>query len=265
MTSINYYTAPTIDGVPVTGWQGLRNGATSGQYLITGTLGADGLLYEGPISGAGGTSFTFQYPGATTTSVYGPNVLPDGAVQLVGSYRTGTGAVDGFLFQGTTADLTNPADYTTIVYPGAQYTYVHSTMGGLAVGNADGPEDNAPIGTGHAFIYNIATAAMTNIVYPGSTTSTAYGIWYNGGTSYTIAGGYSKPGEPASGLSHGYMVDYDLVTGQFTHWTTFDYPSGVLGQNFVTHFEGISSDEKGVYTLSHLVGDRRGSPRSPRG
>ena len=49
------------------------------------------------------------------------------------------------------------SDYQTIDYPGAQYTYVHSTMGDLAVGNADGPEGDAPIGTGHAFIYDVAT------------------------------------------------------------------------------------------------------------
>ena len=31
---------------------------------------------------------------------------------------------------------------------------------------------------------------MTDVVYPGSKSNTAYGIWYNGGTSYTrIVGG----------------------------------------------------------------------------
>ncbi len=106
-------------------------------------------------------------PGATTSSVYGPNLLPNGAIQLVGSYKNGTGTVNGFLFQGTTAELSQAANYTTIDYPGAKYTYVHSTMGGLAVGNADGPEGNAPLGTGHAFLYNIAQGTLTDIVYPG--------------------------------------------------------------------------------------------------
>ena len=36
------------------------------------------------------------------------------------------------------------------------------------------------------------TQILTDIVYPGSTTTTAYGIWYNGGTSYTICGGYTS-------------------------------------------------------------------------
>ena len=124
-------------------------------------------------------------------------------------------------------------------------------MGGLAVGNADGPEGNAPIGTGHAFLYDIAqNTFLPDIVYPGSITTTAYGIWYNGGTSYTICGGYTSGISQGQAISHGYLVDYDSATGQYTHWASFDYPNGLIGQNFVTHFEGISSAEKGVYTLS---------------
>jgi hypothetical protein len=249
VSSITYDNADSVPTLPVSAWQGVRNGTTPGQYLLTGTSGANGLLYEGPISGVGGTSYAVNVPGATTSSVYGPNLLPNGEVQLVGSFKNGTGTVNGFLFQGTTADLAQAADYTTIDYPGAQYTYVHSTMDGLAVGNADGPEGNAPIGTGHAFLYNIALGTLTDIVYPGATTTTAYGIWFNGGTSYTIVGGYSAPGESGNGLSHGYMVDYDLATGQYTHWTSFDAPNRAVGQDYITHFEGISSDEKGVYTL----------------
>ena len=249
VSGTSYQKASSVPTLPVSVWQGIRNGATSGQYLITGTSGASGLLYEGSISGVGGTSYAVNVPGATTSSVYGPDLLADGEVQLVGSYKDGTGTVNGFLFQGTTADLSQAADYTTIAYPGAKYTYVHSTMGGLAVGNADGPEGNAPLGTGHAFLYNIAGGTLTDIVYPGATTTTAYGIWYNGGTSYTIVGGYSAPGGSGNGLSDGYMVDFDLATGQYTHWTPFAYPNGVVGQDFITHFEGISSAAKGVYTL----------------
>jgi hypothetical protein len=250
VTGISYYNASAVGLQPVSGWQGIRNGTAPGQYVITGTSGSNGLLYEGPITGVGGTSYAVDVPGATTSSVYGPNLLSNGEVQLVGSYKNGTGTVNGFLFQGTTADLSQAADYTTIDYPGAQYTFVHSTMGGLAVGNADGPEGNAPIGTGHAFLYNIAQGTLSDIVYPGATTTTAYGIWYNGRTGYTIVGGYSAPGESGNGLSHAYMVDYDSATGQYTHWTSFDYPNGLVGQTYITHFQGISSDEQGVYTLS---------------
>ena len=199
VTSVSYYNADAVSMQPVSGWQGIRDSDTSGQYLITGTSNANGLLYEGPISGAGGTSYSVNYPSATSTSVYGPDDLGGNGVRLVGSYRNGDGTVHGFLFQGTTADLSQSGNYRTIDYPGAQYTYVHSTMGDLAVGNADGPEGNAPIGTGHAFLYDVAQSTfLTDIVYPGSTTTTAYGIWYNGGTSYTICGGYSDVLEPRS-------------------------------------------------------------------
>jgi hypothetical protein len=250
VTGVSYYNANSVSMQPVSGWQGIRNGATAGQYLITGTSSSHGLLYEGPISGVGGTSFSVDYPNATTTSVYGPDIVSGNVLRLVGTYKTGSGVVNGFLYQGTTAGLANSANYQTIDYPGAQYTYVHSTMGGLAVGNADGPEGNAPFGTGEAFIYDIAKGTFTNVVYPGATSTTAYGIWYNGGTSYTIAGGYTTPVGGGPALANGYMVDYDSSTGQFTHWASFSYPNGLLGQNFATHFEGISSDQKGVYTLA---------------
>ena len=93
--------------------------------------------------------------------MYGPNNLGGGQVQLVGSYRTADSSiVSGFFFQGTTT--TNGSvtgTYTTIAQPGATFNYVHSTMGGLAVGNYDGPTASGlPLGPGHAFIYNVSTA-----------------------------------------------------------------------------------------------------------
>ena len=251
VTSVTYQNASAVTMQPVSGWQGIRNSDTSGQYLITGTSGVHGLLYEGPISGAGGTSYSVNFPNATSTSVYGPDALKGGGVRLVGSYKNGDGTVHGFLFEGTTADLAQAGNYRTIDYPNAKYSYVHSTMGGLAVGNADGPEGNLPLGTGHAFLYDIAKSTfLPDIVYPGSTSTTAYGIWYNGGTSYTICGGYSSIQGSSRTVGAGYLVDYDSATGKFTNWTSFNDPNGLIGQDYVTHFEGISSTESGVYTLS---------------
>ena len=95
-------TRPTRVSLPISGWQGIRDGDTAGQYLITGTSNATGILYVGSISGQG-TSYTVNYPGASSTSVYGPNNLGGGQVQLVGSYRTADSSiVNGFFFQGTT-------------------------------------------------------------------------------------------------------------------------------------------------------------------
>jgi hypothetical protein len=253
VTGVTYYNANSVGMQPVSGWQGIRNSSTPGQYLITGTSNNNGLLYIGPISGASGTSYPVNYPSSFSTSVYGPDIVQGNVLRLVGSYRaTQGGTVQGFVFQGTTADLTQASAYRTINYPNATYVYVHSTMGDFAVGNADGPEGNAPLGTGHAFVYSVSQGQIvTDVVYPGSTSTTAYGIWYNGGTSYTITGGYTLPGQPITPFAAGYLVDYDSSTGQFTHWTSLSAPGGLAGnQAFATHFEGISSPQAGVYTLA---------------
>lgn len=260
VTSITYADSSAVTE-PVTAWQGIRAGDTSGQYLISGTSGDNGLLFEGTMAGVG-TSYLVNYPGAEATSVYGPDDLGGGDLQLVGTYRNADAAtspvtVNGFVFTGTTDDLDTSSDYTTIDYPGAQYNYVHSTMGGLAVGNYDSPvdhgEDGLPLGPGQAYIYNIAQSQfLTNVVYPGSKSDTVYGIWYNGGESYTICGGYSLDAvnnltNQDQPIGQAFLVDYNAATGQFSHWASFSYP---YGTNFLTHFEGISSTENGVYTLN---------------
>ena len=47
----------------------------------------------------------------------------------------------------------------------------------------------------------------------------------------------------------GYLVDYNSANNTFSNWTSFDYPNGPAGINFITHFESISSTEPGVYSL----------------
>lgn len=249
LSSIDYFKSDGVSAPSAPFWQGVRASDTAGNFLIAGTSGSNGVLYDGPINGVGGTSFLVNLPGANTTSVYGPDNLANGKIRLVGSYRANN-LINGFLFEGTTSDFANAANYTTMNYPGATYTFVHSTMGGFAVGNGDGPEGNAPLGTGHAFLYEIANNAISDIVFPGSLSTTVYGIWDNGGKSYTIAGGYSNTGNPNAALSHGYIADYNSLTNTYSNWTSYDYPNGEFGQNFITHFEGISSVENGVYTLS---------------
>jgi hypothetical protein len=261
VTGVTFNNTDSVPMQPVSAWQGIRGSDTDGQYLIVGTSGNQGLLFDGTIAGVG-LSYAVNYPGAASTSVYGPDNLDGDLLRLVGSYKnadasTAAVAVNGFLFEGTTDDLANSANYRTIDYPGARFNYVHSTMGGFAVGNYDSPVDHGsgglPLGPGHAYIYNIAQNTFpTDIVFPGSKSNTAYGIWHNGHTSYTIVGGYSL--ELVNNLENqdqpigkAYMVDYDSVTGVFSNWASFDYPNGT---NYVTHFEGISSVEKGVYTLN---------------
>jgi len=56
-----------------------------------------------------------------------------------------------------------------------------------------------------------------------------YGIWYNGGTSYTICGGYSLNAvnnfaNQNLAIGQAYMVDYDSATGVFSNWASFSQP-----------------------------------------
>ncbi|HTU24340.1 MAG TPA: right-handed parallel beta-helix repeat-containing protein, partial [Pirellulales bacterium] len=273
VSSVTYnqnLTVPLNTGgtVTVNGWQGLTGGSTSGQYIMTGTAGSGGIVFEGTLAGAGtGYLVNVPFAGVTETTVYSAYNEGSGELELVGTYQTssGTPAVNGFLFQGTTAQLGTAANYTTIDYPGATYNYMHSVANGLAVGNFDNPaqhgQGNLPLGPGNAFVYDIATQSYTSIVYPGSISNTAYGIWYNGGTSYTIVGGYSdgfvnnftNQNQP---LDEAYIVDYNSATGQFSNWASVANPAD---SSYLSHFEGISSTQSGVYTMVAESGPQ-GSP-----
>lgn len=262
VSGISYYGTDGVE-LPVSGWQGIRGGDTDGEYIIVGTSGPDGLLYIGNIEGTDGTAYAVDYPGEDTynTSVYGPNNLGNGNLQLVGVYKnddyeTADVKVHGFIFEGTVADLDDAENYATIDYPGATFTYLHSIAGGLVVGNYDSAVDHGthdlPLGPGHAFIYDLDGEEFTEVTYPGSNSNSVYGIWQNGEHSYTLVGGYSNGfvnnfEDPETPLGNAFIVDYNSETGEFSNWTTVDYPFGV---NFISHFEGISSVEKGIYTLN---------------
>jgi hypothetical protein len=253
---VSYYNANnTTDSatLPVSGWQGIRQADSPGQYMITGTSGPNGLLYIGAINGHG-TSYAVNVPNSTSTSIYGSNNLGNGQFQLVGSYRTATSSVvEGFFFQGSVVNGAVTGTYTTLSYPGATFNYIHSTAGGLAVGNSDGPTATGqPLGSGTASIFDTTTGApITNIKVPGAFSTTAYGIWYNGGTSYTIIGGFSRRAVTWTAndqlpLSQGYMVDYNSATQKFSQFTTVNPPNG---GTFATHIQGISGTAPGVYQL----------------
>ncbi len=267
VSTIDYAKASVLTAEPVSAWQGIRNfGSDPGQYLVCGTVSGNiGLLYVGSITG-GGQSHRVIFPGPNTlaTSVYGPDNLANNGLRLVGSYRVSGSPVFnfGFVWEGTAGLLPSGGVFTQIAYPGATYQFTHSTMGGLAVGNADGPQQvgsdvTVPIGGGIAYIYNVATRTFpTNILFPGSKSCSAYGIWQNGATTYTICGGYSPLA--VNNLTNqrlpltqgkGFLVDYDSSKNTFSNWTSFDYPNGPVGINFITHFEGISSTQPGVYNL----------------
>ena len=257
VTGISYYTTDDI-AVPVNAWQGIRGTPVAGQYLICGTSGSNGLLYIGSIDGTNGKTYSVNYPGAKSTSVYGPDYVGQDSsgndiIRLVGSYKPSSssplaGSVQGFVFEGTVAELQTAAKYRTITVPGAKYDYVHSTMGEFAVGNYDGPTAVDPLGAGKAYLYKLATDGFTSIAYPNAISTTAYGLWFNGGTSYTICGGYVSTGSIGT-VNNGYLVNYDSKTGTFSNWTSFSDPARA-GTSTVTHFEGISSVQNGIFTVS---------------
>lgn len=187
-----YYPSTGVPNQPVNGWEGLRAGLNPGEFLAVGTTTLNGsptgLVYMGPITGNGGSSFTYSYPGSQTTTIYGPDVLAGGVLRLVGTYEnSGSSDILSFLAEGTVAELSagTPSSLRTLTYPGMTNTVLHSTAGGLAVGNANDPGSTLPI----AFLYDVGTDSfLANTVFPGSETTSSYGIWHNGGTSYTIPG-----------------------------------------------------------------------------
>ncbi|MFM8984447.1 MAG: right-handed parallel beta-helix repeat-containing protein, partial [Planctomycetia bacterium] len=262
--------------LPVAGWQGLTTGGSPGQYLITGTTTnpndtseTAGLLYVGPITAEEGAGYAMVMPdppGQTTdgTTAYSADNLGNGQLRIVGTYSV-SGAPNelGFMFNGTVNDVGTAANYEPIPRPHPSATWVipHSTSGGLVVGNYDSSTSSGvPTGGGLAFVYDAVnrTYLKQSMVYPGSASNTAYGIWHNGGTSYTICGGFANSPinnllNPRQPLSQALLVDFDSASGQFSNWKSFTYVSPTSGASGITHFEGISGVESGTYTLAGVA------------
>src|SRR5207249_6813724 len=218
------------------------------------SVGSHGILYEGSLSGSGDWT-VLDYPSSsnitvTGTVLYGPDALPPGNVRIVGSYTIcedeGTNVRNhGLLYEGPTdgSGTWQTIDYGGPLLPGEQVlnTIVHSTMGGLAVGNFD-----TNLLTGRAFVYDIAANSWKELIKP-SVSITAYGIWYKGGTSYTIAGGYSDANP--NGIDHGYLANWDSATQMASDWTKYDFADG-HSQVEVSHFDGITTDNQGGFYLT---------------
>ncbi|MFM7042577.1 MAG: right-handed parallel beta-helix repeat-containing protein, partial [Planctomycetaceae bacterium] len=268
--------------LPVAGWQGLTTAGSPGQYFITGTTTnpddttqTAGLLYQGPLSAEGGAGYAMVMPdpaGQTTdgTTSYSADNLGNGQLRIVGTYSI-SGAPNelGFLFNGTVNDVDTAANYEPIPrpHPSASWNIPHSTSGGLVVGNYDSSTENGvPMGGGLAYVYDAVNRRylVPSMVYPGSASNTAYGIWHNGGTSYTICGGFANSPinnllNPRVPLSQALLVDFDSATGQFSNWKSFTYTSPSTGASGITHFEGISGVEPGTYTLAAVAATEAGT------
>jgi hypothetical protein len=226
-----------------------RNGSNSIGFVYKGDLFGNGKWHE------------LNYPSSpgvtvTSTSLYGPNNGKGNHIQVVGNYNTAeTGqAALGCLYEGP---LDGSGKWTTLIPFFSQptiNTIAHSTMGGFVVGNYD-----TELIAGKAFLYDIERKKYYDIVKPGAISITAYGIWHNGGDSYTICGGYSEALFPD--FESGYLVDWNKKTKKFHNWRSYNYNNDPV-RAIVTHFDGITSDGEGGY---YLTGDWIGIERGPEG
>ena len=209
---------------------GIRNN------VITGFIArADGSNLGVVYNRRTGTWTPIKYPGSAKTSVYGPSVAQQG-IRLVGSYqKKGETNANGFVYDSKTGKfLTLDAPPNLCAPKSCNYTIVHSNYGNAAykaVGNYDAVKSGALLAepgtypaSGHAFIYDSATAQFSTLEFPGSISSTAYGIWMDGKT-VAIAGGYTD-----NKGTHAYVRN---LAG--TKLLVYTWPKSIL-----THFEGIT-------------------------
>ena len=230
----------------LTAVQGLRAGSSIGSYLLSGSGDSSGLLYQGPLDTSSGGSWTAidanAVLGGTSTSVYGPDLLDDGALRLVGSLRNSatdlSAGTRGFVYTGAADGLSPQGEesgYRAVSYPGATFTYLHSTDGGLVVGNHDSTDQLL----GQAFLYDVVQDAfIASIQFPGAATTTAYGITQIDQEHFAIAGGYGLTAEDGP-QGQGFIVSYNARTGEFSDWQSYALRDKSQ-PNLITHFEGIS-------------------------
>jgi hypothetical protein len=211
-----------------------------------------GFIYRGdPVNSQKGTFYPISFPGSYSTTPYGPDRIDDCNVNVVGNYvLSSNGNAMGFLYTGPYLD-TDRGTFVTIVppFPNATNTIVHSVMNGVAVGNyapALSQLTLSPMGNAiSAFIFNSCNNKYCKIDIECASSVTAYGIWHNSDSQYTIAGGYTL-----NGKNRGYIVDWNSDTETFNNFTSYKY--GNSDSSLITHFDGITGVGNNVY---HLTGD----------
>lgn len=239
--------------------QGVRGVTGSDHVYISGSLIGQneivqGLIYEGPLKGGGteGKWNTINFPSTPTatvinTSCYGPNNGQNGAVQIVGSYKISASSSKapsgnlGFYYEGP---VDGSGTWIQVIPNGGNTNnvFVHSIMGGIAVGNYDVENDL----NGYAFLYDVATKEYTDFKVPNALTTTLYGIWHNGGDHYTLAGGYST--DQAGKTSQAFLVDYDSKTKKTSNLKSFSYKNETA-LSVINHFEGITAAKDNGYHM----------------
>lgn len=261
-STLNYPGGAVGDSTFLTGIRAVGDGSVymTGVYTPAGQTATQGLIYEGSLAGTGTWHTLNASIGGqtvTSTALYGPNPNGAGVIRAVGSYKTvASGSVDiGVLYNGSTNGNGTWTSMNAVSLNASTInTIAHSTMGNYVVGNYD---TNI---TGKAFIYDVGTQGWINLnggnganggdgISGGNIISiTAYGIWWNGGSNYTIAGGFSN-GVSLVGLDQGYIVDWDSSTNTTSHWKSYNF-NNVPITDSVSHFDGITSDGGTGYNLT---------------
>lgn len=272
--SQTYYSSASNFNKPVSLWQGIiqlksTDPSKKPMYMICGSSGDNGLLYVGTLDGTTGKNFLLKHPDAVSTIALGLNQTTKTDSQgnsifaVVGNYKVCKDKTDtnhSFLWTGTLEDLPYGGNWQTINYPQATYQSAQWTTEQLTVGNAYIPSSRKKSKgrmIGYIYDQNSTHASVKNIIYPHAKSTRAYGIWHNEGHKYTICGGYSNI-EGAHDLNHNlplpnekaFLVDFNLLTRKFSNWKTFTYRNDHFNHNIATNFKGISSAQKGIYTLS---------------
>lgn len=285
-------------------------------YLLAGTTGDGlappgyGALYIGAIDGAtgstgsgSGTWYNFSVPSTWNpqqTSCYGPDILTSGSgpagigdVALAGTWINSSGTTLGWYYKGSLSALNSDSSgsvsegfqcfqATTKNSSPANYTYLHSVDGGYVAGNyttSGGPIGlslNSGPGAG-SFIYNPISKSQINIQYSDSAKyHSAFGIWANEDSSYTVSGGASyeqrssrrmksavstvSKAFPDAALGRGMLADVDPITGIAKNIHYYNYNNASSDNaSLITHFQGIYYMGSDVYQAPFFAVDASGS------
>jgi len=231
----------------------------SGFYELPDAGGTISFVYKGDITGRTGPCSenswnTLDYPsnpGHTmkATNLYGPDILSRNNIRVVGNYTTEEAGAQSFgcMYEGS---LDGSGKWITLTpTEDTENTIAHSNMGDLVVGNYQTRNQQVQL-EGKAFIYDVKTEKYYEIRKLRAKSITAYGIWHNKGSWYTICGGFSDL-DPLSGIGAAYLVDWDNKTHRLSNWREYQYKNNDK-LSIVTHFDGITADECYGY---NLVGD----------
>ena len=226
----------------------------SKKVLITGFYNISktqtGFIYTGSATNSNsGIFYPISFPSSYLTSPYGPDRISDDLVNIVGNYNLTSGSpAIGFLYTGPYKD-TSLGSWISITPPFefATNCIAHSVMNGIVVGNYG--EDPMALSTVplkpriYAVLFNSRTNQYLKITIPNGESISAYGIWHNSGSNYTIAGGYVK-----NKKNRAYIVDWSEKTGAFTNFTSYKFNNSK--SSLITHFDGITGLGKGKFNLT---------------